>query len=30
MPEPTVAGRSIVTRRAIVDIIRIAVQGSYA
>jgi len=29
MPEPTVAGRSIVTRRAIVDIIRIAVQGSY-
>jgi uncharacterized alkaline shock family protein YloU len=29
MPEPSVAGRSIVTRRAIVDIVRTAVQGSY-
>jgi uncharacterized alkaline shock family protein YloU len=29
MPESSVAGRSIVTRRAITDIIRIAVQGSY-
>jgi uncharacterized alkaline shock family protein YloU len=29
MPERSVAGRSIVTRRAIVDIIRTAVQGSY-
>ena len=29
MPERSVAGRSIVTRRAIVDIVRIAVQGSY-
>jgi uncharacterized alkaline shock family protein YloU len=29
MPERFVAGKSIVTRRAIVDIIRIAVQGSY-
>jgi len=29
MPEPSVAGRSIVTRRAIVDIVRAAVQGSY-
>jgi len=29
MPEPLVAGRSIVTRRAIVDIVRTAVQGSY-
>ena len=29
MPERPVAGRSIVTRRAIVDIVRIAVQGSY-
>lgn len=29
MPEPSVAGKSIVTRRAIVDIVRTAVQGSY-
>jgi uncharacterized alkaline shock family protein YloU len=29
MPQRSVAGRSIVTRRAIVDIVRIAVQGSY-
>jgi uncharacterized alkaline shock family protein YloU len=29
MPEHSVAGRSIVTRRAIVDIVRTAVQGSY-
>ena len=29
MPERSVAGRSIVTRRAIVDIVRTAVQGSY-
>jgi uncharacterized alkaline shock family protein YloU len=29
MPERSVAGRSIVTRRAIVDIVHIAVQGSY-
>jgi uncharacterized alkaline shock family protein YloU len=29
MPEHPVAGRSIVTRRAIVDIVRTAVQGSY-
>ncbi|MGA3057136.1 MAG: Asp23/Gls24 family envelope stress response protein [Candidatus Limnocylindrales bacterium] len=29
MPERSVAGKSIVTRRAIVDIVRIAVQGSY-
>jgi len=29
MPEPSVAGRSIVTRRAIVDIVRTAVQSSY-
>ena len=29
MPERIVAGKSIVTRRAIVDIIHIAVQGSY-
>jgi uncharacterized alkaline shock family protein YloU len=29
VPERFVAGKSIVTRRAIVDIIRIAVQGSY-
>jgi uncharacterized alkaline shock family protein YloU len=29
MPERPVAGASIVTRRAIVDIVRIAVQGSY-
>jgi uncharacterized alkaline shock family protein YloU len=29
VPDPIVAGKSIVTRRAIVDIIRIAVQGSY-
>lgn len=29
MPDRTVAGKSIVTRRAVVDIIRIAVQGSY-
>jgi uncharacterized alkaline shock family protein YloU len=29
MPDGSVAGRSIVTRRAIVDIVRIAVQGSY-
>jgi uncharacterized alkaline shock family protein YloU len=29
MPERSVAGRSIVTRRAIADIVRIAVQGSY-
>ena len=29
MPERYLAGRSIVTRRAIVDIVRTAVQGSY-
>src|SRR5664279_1353922 len=29
MPERSVAGRSIVTRRAIVDIVRTAVQSSY-
>jgi len=29
MPERSLAGRSIVTRRAVVDIIRIAVQESY-
>jgi len=29
MPGPSVAGRSIVTRRAIVDIVRTAVQSSY-
>jgi uncharacterized alkaline shock family protein YloU len=29
MPERSLAGRSIVTRRAIVDIVRTAVQGSY-
>jgi uncharacterized alkaline shock family protein YloU len=29
MPDPSMAGRSIVTRRAIVDIVRTAVQGSY-
>ena len=29
MPEHSVAGRSIVTRRAIVDIVRTAVQSSY-
>src|ERR1035437_1958532 len=29
MPERSMAGRSIVTRRAIVDIVRTAVQGSY-
>ncbi len=29
MPEPSVAGSSIVTRRAIVDIVRTAVQSSY-
>src|SRR5512142_934262 len=29
MPEPSVAGRSIVTRRAIVDIVSTAVLGSY-
>jgi uncharacterized alkaline shock family protein YloU len=29
VPERSMAGRSIVTRRAIVDIVRIAVQGSY-
>jgi uncharacterized alkaline shock family protein YloU len=29
VPERFVAGKSIVTRRAIVDIIRVAVQGSY-
>ena len=29
MPERSVAGRSIITRRAIVDIVRTAVQGSY-
>ncbi len=29
MLEPSVAGRSIVTRRAIVDVVRTAVQGSY-
>jgi len=29
MPERSVAGRLIVTRRAIVDIVRVAVQGSY-
>jgi uncharacterized alkaline shock family protein YloU len=29
VPDRIVAGKSIVTRRAIVDIIRIAVQGSY-
>ena len=29
MPEPSVAGTSIVTRRAIVDIVRTAVQSSY-
>jgi uncharacterized alkaline shock family protein YloU len=29
MPERSSAGRSIVTRRAIVDIVRTAVQGSY-
>jgi uncharacterized alkaline shock family protein YloU len=29
MPQPSVAGRSIVTRRAIVDIVRRAVQSSY-
>jgi uncharacterized alkaline shock family protein YloU len=29
MPEHPVAGKSIVTRRAIVDIVRTAVQGSY-
>jgi len=29
MPEQSVAGRSIITRRAIVDIVRTAVQGSY-
>ena len=29
MPERSVAGRSIVTRRAVIDIVRIAVQGSY-
>jgi uncharacterized alkaline shock family protein YloU len=29
MPEHSVAGRSIITRRAIVDIVRTAVQGSY-
>jgi hypothetical protein len=29
MPERSVAGKSIVTRRAIVDIVRTAVQSSY-
>jgi uncharacterized alkaline shock family protein YloU len=29
MPERSVTGRSIITRRAIVDIVRTAVQGSY-
>jgi len=29
MPEPSVAGKSIVTRRAIFDIVRTSVQGSY-